>query len=402
MSAFNPISPFTPLKGSKLFTPFKLGKYQLSHRVFQAPNTRMRGVKESDGIHVPGDLMATYYGLRATAGGLQITEATDICHYAGGYPGVPGIFTPSQMAGWKKVTDAVHAKGGVIFCQIWHTGRASPPAWLGGKTPVSSSDVPMEGTWADGTECAKHPPRPMTGDEIRDTTKEFAEAAKRAVEAGFDGVEIHAANGYLLEQFLHDNINQRTDEFGGSVENRCRFPLNVVKAVCDAIGSDRVGIRLSPWNYFQSTKDSDRLGHWTYLCQQLAAFSESQRPAYVHMVEPRFDEVLDEQAKIDSLATGSTSSASVSLAPFRDILKPAGIAFLSCGNFNPTNAVPKLEAGETDLVGFGRWFISNPDLIARLEEGYPLGQYDRSTFYFTVPPEKGYMDYPLYTTEVKA
>lgn len=151
----------------------------------------MRGVKVADGICVPGDLMVEYYGLRANKGGLQITEATDIAHYASGYPGVSGIFTPAQIAGWKRVTDAVHAKGGVIFLQMWHTGRASAPSLLGGQTPISASNVPMKGSWLDGVECAAHPPRPMTVEEIHAMTNEFAEAAKRAVEAGFDGVEIH-------------------------------------------------------------------------------------------------------------------------------------------------------------------------------------------------------------------
>ncbi|KAI1340310.1 12-oxophytodienoate reductase 1 [Xylariaceae sp. FL0016] len=389
-------STSTPLKDTTLFTPIKLGKCELSHRVVQAPCTRMRGVKESEGINVPGDLMAEYYGQRANKGGLQITEATDICQWASAYPGVPGIFSPSQIAGWKKVTDAVHAKGGYIFCQIWHTGRASPPSWLDGKTPISSSANPMEGSWYDGVECASHPPRPMEVDEIKSMVSEFAAAAKRAVEAGFDGVEIHAANGYLLEQFLHDNINNRTDEYGGSVENRCKFPLDVVKAVCDAIGPEKVGIRLSPWNYFQSTKDSNRLAHWTYLCEQIASLPESQRPVYTHMVEPRFDEVLDEQQKIKSLANKDNETR-ISLSPFSQILRKAGIKFMSAGCFEGPNAIPKLDDGSTDLVCFGRWFISNPDLPKKLAEGIPLTKYDRETFYFTTPPEKGYVDYPIST-----
>ncbi|KAL7629781.1 hypothetical protein AAE478_001304 [Parahypoxylon ruwenzoriense] len=385
-----------PLKDTTLFAPIKLGNCELQHRI--APCTRMRGVKESDGINVPGDLMAQYYGMRATKGGLQITEATDISHYASGYPGVPGIFTSSQIAGWKTVTDAVHAKGGYIFLQIWHTGRASPPSFLDGKPPKSSSNHPMDGSWADGTPCESSPPIPMTGDEIRAVVRDFVEAAKRAIQAGFDGVEIHSANGYLLEQFLHDNINNRTDEYGGSIQNRCKFPLDVLEAVCDAIGSDKVGIRLSPWNYFQSTRDSNRLEHWSYLCEQLATLPTGQRPAYVHMVEPRFDEALDEQQKIESLAHGE-KEATISLSPFRNILQNGGILFLSTGCFDRDNAVPKLESGAADLVCFGRWFISNPDLPKKLADGVPLTKYDRTTFYFTVPPEKGYVDYPIYTAE---
>lgn len=184
-------SAFAPLKDTKLFAPTKIGTCELHHRIVQAPCTRMRGVKESDGINVPGDLMVNYYGLRATKGGLQITEATDISLYASGYPGIPGIFTSSQISGWKKVTDAVHRKGGYIFLQIWHTGRASPPSFRGGKPSISSSNHPMDGDWLDGTSCASSPPSPMTVDEIQAVVKDFAEAAQNAVQAGFDGVEIH-------------------------------------------------------------------------------------------------------------------------------------------------------------------------------------------------------------------
>jgi 2,4-dienoyl-CoA reductase-like NADH-dependent reductase (Old Yellow Enzyme family) len=260
----------------------------------------MRAEKESHGVHVPVERAVEYYRQRATKGGLQISEATDICHNASAYPGTPGIFTPSQIAGWRKVTDAVHAKGGYIFCQLWHTGRASGPNMLGGETPLSSTSSPMGGKYLDGQDCAENPPRPMTIDEIHATTTEWAAAAKRAIDAGFDGVEVHSmfstlfrlmtrvtdlpgANGYLLEQFLHDNINTRTDQYGGSVENRCRFTLEVVRAVCDAVGPERTGIRLSPFNYFQDTKDSDPNAHWSYLCSQIANLSESQRPCYVHM-----------------------------------------------------------------------------------------------------------------------
>ncbi|KAI0376087.1 12-oxophytodienoate reductase 1 [Hypomontagnella monticulosa] len=394
MSALN----FTPLKDSKLFTPIKLGNYELHHRIVQAPCTRMRAVKESGGVNVPGDLMVKYYGLRASKGGLQIAEATDIARYASGYPGVPGIYAPAQVAGWKRVTDAVHAKGGYIFLQIWHTGRASPPSFLDGNSPLSSSNHPMDGAWGDGTSCASHPPKPMTGDDIQQVVQDFVQAAKNAIQAGFDGVEIHSANGYLLEQFLHDNINDRTDEYGGSIQNRCKFPLDVVKSISDAIGSDKVGIRLSPWNYFQSTRDSSRLEHWSYLCEQLATLPANHRPAYVHMVEPRFDEVLDEKQKIDSLAINDKETG-ISLLPFRKILQKGGILFLSTGCFDRENAVPKLESGATDLVCFGRWFIANPDLPKKLADGIPLTKYDRSTFYFTVPPEKGYTDYPIHTAE---
>lgn len=187
------ISPpaFTPLRDSILFKPLKLGRLSLEHRLVQAPLTRMRAEKESDGVYVPGDLAVEYYSQRASKGGLQLAEATDICHYASGYPGTPGVFTQSQIAGWKRVTDAVHAKGGFIYCQLWHTGRASPPGLRGGKQSISASDNPISGKALDGTEYGDAPPKPMTVEEIHETTNDFAEAAKKAIEAGFDGVEIH-------------------------------------------------------------------------------------------------------------------------------------------------------------------------------------------------------------------
>jgi 2,4-dienoyl-CoA reductase-like NADH-dependent reductase (Old Yellow Enzyme family) len=206
-----------------------------------------------------------------------------------------------------------------------------------------------------------------------------------------------SANGYLLDQFLHDNVNVRTDSYGGSIENRCRFPLEVIKAVTEVVGADRVGIRLSPYNYFQDTRDSNPNAHWAYLCEQIATLSEKNRLAYVHMVEPRFDEVLDEQAKLDSLAGETKTEAKAqSLVPFQQILKKGGVKFIAAGSFNRDNAAPKIEAGDADGVIFGRWFIANPDLPMRLAEGLPLNDYDRNTFYGADPPSKGYVDYPFF------
>ncbi|GME22315.1 NADH:flavin oxidoreductase NADH oxidase [Neofusicoccum parvum] len=397
---------FAPLKDTALFKSVQLGKLALGHRIVYAPLTRMRAQKESDGVFVPHDLNVQYYKQRASKGGLLLTEATDICHYASGYPGVPGVFTPSQLAGWKKVTDAVHAEGGYIFCQLWHTGRASPPSFRAGTQPVSSSDVPISGNALDGTAYGDNPPRPLTVSEIHGLTQEWAAAAKRAVdEAGFDGVEIHGANGYLLDQFLHDNVNKRTDAYGGSVENRCRFPLEVITAVAAAIGGERTGIRLSPYNYFQDTKDSNPNAHWAHLCEQIAQLPH--KPAYVHMVEPRFDEALDEQAKLDALAAytshdGVEAEATAarkapnSLVPFRRILAKGGVKFLAAGGFTRENAAPVVEADDADCVIFGRWFLANPDLPRRLAEGLPLNEYDRASFYGADPPQKGYVDYPFF------
>ncbi|KEF58500.1 uncharacterized protein A1O9_06426 [Exophiala aquamarina CBS 119918] len=389
-----------PLENTLLFQPLKLGGLKLEHRVLMAPLTRMRGSKISDGVYAPGDLNVEYYSQRASKGGFQLTEACPISRYAAGYPGVPGIFTTEQIAGWRRVTNAVHAKGGFIFCQLWHVGRATVPSFLDGKDCVSSSNIPISGKALDGTEYAATPPRPMTVQEIQETVAEYAAAAKRAIEAGFDGVEIHGANGYLLDQFLHDNVNVRDDAYGGSIEKRSRFVLEVIEAVTKAVGAEKTGIRLSPYNYFQDTRDSNPNAHWAYLCEQIAKLPTEHRIAYVHMVEPRFDEELDEAAKMSSLADTTDASSSTegkfSLVPFRKILKNGGVKFLAAGNFDKDNAAPKLESDAADAIIFGRWFIANPDLPLRLAEGLPLNPYDRSSFYGASPPSKGYVDYPFY------
>lgn len=211
---------------------------------------------------------------------------------------------------------------------------------------------------------------------------------------------IARANGYLLDQFLHDNVNTRNDKYGGSIEKRSRFVLEVIEAVTAAIGADKTGIRLTPYNYFQDTRDSDPNAHWAYLCEQIAQLPAANRVAYVHMVEPRFDEVLDEAAKMsslaDTIATTTETKAKHSLVPFREILQKGDIKFLAAGNFNKDNALPKLESDGADAIIFGRWFIANPDLPMRLAEGLPLNAYDRDSFYGSSPPSKGYVDYPFY------
>ncbi|KAI6710148.1 NADH:flavin oxidoreductase/NADH oxidase [Diplocarpon mali] len=400
---------FKPLGDTALFSPLQIGSLNLEHRIIQAPLTRMRGVKESEGVWAPGDLAVEYYGQRSSKGGLLLTEATNITRLASGYPGIPGVFTLGQQAGWKRVTDAVHAKGGFIYCQIWHVGRASSDALLEGKQTVSSSSIPIKGPAVDGTDYASHPPRPLEISEIQDIVNDFAAAAKTCIDIGFDGVEIHSANGYLLEQFLHDNINTRTDAYGGSMENRSRFTLEVIKAVTSAIGAGKTGIRLSPYNYYQDTRDSDPNTHWGYLCKQIAALPAENRVSYVHMIEPRFDEELSEQGKMDALAAYSktsvdntiTAKAGVnSLVQFQRILAKGGVKFLAAGNFDRDNAEPKLANGDADAIVMGRWFIANPDLPKRLKEGLTLNKYDRSTFYGADPPSKGYTDYPFYDGKV--
>jgi 2,4-dienoyl-CoA reductase-like NADH-dependent reductase (Old Yellow Enzyme family) len=216
------------------------------------------------------------------------------------------------------------------------------------------------------------------------------------------------ANGYLLDQFLHDNVNARTDEYGGSIEGRAKFTLEVIKSVTETIGADRTGIRLSPYNYYQDTKDSDPNTHWAYVCEQIAAMPKENRLSYVHMVEPRFDEVLSEEAKLESLGSGKTTVKAIgagasrdakvfSLTPFRRICQKGDVKFLAAGGYNRDNAVPTLDADGADLIVMGKWFLANPDLPRRLAEGLPLNQYDRTTFYGADPPSKGYTDYPFWS-----
>ncbi|KAK7207663.1 hypothetical protein BZA70DRAFT_271887 [Myxozyma melibiosi] len=398
MSANANISTATKaLRGTALFSPVKIGNMNLLHRVCMAPMGRLRATEASPDEWVCGDIAAQYYGQRATKGGFQITESTPISRLAAGYPRIAGIYTQTQIESWKQVTQAVHAKEGYIFCQIWHAGRATIPEYLNGEIPVSSYASPLPGSFIGPGPKEYKPatPRELSVSEIKEIVDEFAAAAHRSLEAGFDGVEIHGANGYLLDQFMHDNVNKRTDGYGGSIENRCRFPIEVISAVGAAIGGSRVGIRLTPFNYWHGTKDSDPMRHWRVLCEKIASLPKSQRPAYVHMIRPEYDELLSGADKIKSLAERANSEP-YSLKPFRDILKAADIRFLAAGNYTRESALPTIETDLADAVVFGRPFISNPDLPRRLAEGFPLTEYDRATFYGADPPEKGYVDYKLY------
>lgn len=275
-----------------------------------------------------------------------------------------------------------------------------------GQQTLSASSLSISGKALTGEEYSAFPPKEMTEADIAEQVQEFAAAAKRSIEAGFDGVEIHGANGYLLDQFINDNTNLRADSYGGSAAARAKLPLEVIKAVTSAIGASRTGIRLSPFNYYQDTKDSDPMSHWGTVCDLIAELPKENRLAYVHMVEPRFDETLSEEAKIASLpklkvvAVGAgvqENAPGYSLLPFAKTCRAAGIKFLSAGGFTRDTALKPLEADETDAVVFGRWFIANPDLPRRLKEGLELNAYDRSSFYGANPPEKGYTDYPFYS-----
>ncbi|WP_425388004.1 alkene reductase [Azospirillum halopraeferens] len=350
----------------------------LKHRVVMAPLTRMRAKQPGD---VPYELNAEYYGQRASEGGLLITEATDINPFTKGYRSVPGVYTPAQIAGWKKVTAAVHAKGGFIVNQIWHVGRVSHSSLQpGGVLPVAPSAIPApgEGFNADGIAVPYETPRELTVDEIAAIKADFGQAARNAREAGFDGVEIHGANGYLLDQFLHDGSNQRTDEYGGSVENRARFLLEVVDAVVAGIGGDKVGVRLSPWSGILGMQDSTGLTLWEHVIAELG----KRKIAYLHLIEPRADFTNDERP-LDMDAPDVA-------ALFK---KAFGGPIISAGGFLPDTAAAAVASGKSDAIAFGRPFIANPDLPERIRNGAPLNKHNRATFYGGAA--EGYTDYPF-------
>ncbi|KAI8888894.1 FMN-linked oxidoreductase [Backusella circina FSU 941] len=361
------------MSSSALFSPMKLGNHELKHRVVLAPLTRFR----ADENAVPTDLMKDYYGQRATPGGLLITEATFITRFAGSYPRAPGIYTKDQINAWKKVTDQVHSEGGVIFLQLWHIGRAAMAEHNMGQQCVSSSDIAIEGVNLMGLPQEK--PRALTIPEIKDLVQDYRQAALNAMEAGFDGVEIHSANGYLLDQFINTSCNNRTDIYGGSIENRCRFPLEVVDAVVGAVGAERTAIRFSPWSGFQDMEDATPYETWGYLAKTLQ--DKYSDMAYLHMVEPRADFCIDEYHK-----TADT------LDPFRKEWKGP---FVSAGGYTyDTKGAFDTAERTGNMVGFGRLYISNPDLVERLRNNWPLNKYDRNTFYTN--DAVGYTDYPFY------
>lgn len=353
-----------------LLSPVKLGRYTLPNRIVMAPLTRNRAGEGN----TPGSLNATYYEQRASAG-LIVTEATQISPQGLGYPSTPGIHSPEQVTGWQLVTDAVHKRGGHIFLQLWHVGRISHPSLQpGGALPVAPSAIAPVGM--AGTYTGEQPfvtPRALETAEIPGIVEQYRQAAKNAIAAGFDGVEIHSANGYLLDQFLQDGSNQRTDEYGGSIENRARLLMEVTEAVTQVWGGDRVGVRLSPSGIFNSMSDSNPKALFTYVVDALNRFGL----AYLHLVEPRANtEANQEQASLTSRY-------------FRSIFKGS---IISAGGYDRELGNAVLAAGDADLIAYGRLFISNPDLPERFAQNAPLNPYDRSTFYGG--DAKGYTDYP--------
>lgn len=361
---------------TQLFDNLALGNLTLNNRIIMAPLTRMRSKQPGN---IPHTLNAEYYAQRASAG-LIIAEATQISQQGQGYPATPGIHSNEQVKGWKLVTDAVHKEGGKIFLQLWHVGRISHSSHQpNGGLPVAPSAIKPTGEvmTADWKQADYETPHALETDEITSIVADYKHAAKNAKEAGFDGVEVHGANGYLLDQFLQDGSNKRNDEYGGSVANRARFLLQAVDAATDVWGKDRVGVRLSPYGTFNDMSDSDPVELFTYVLEQLSERSI----AYVHVIEPRATNAGgNDTVESDTLSTSKL---------FRKLFK--GV-FISAGGYNPESAKQAIEKGEVDAVAFGRIYIANPDLPERIKLGAELNPYNRDTFYGGA--EKGYTDYP--------
>ncbi len=352
-----------------LFESTSLGKLKLANRIVMAPLTRCRATN-----NIPNDLMEKYYAQRATAG-LIITEGTSPSPNGAGYARIPGLFNTAQTVGWKKVTDAVHAQGGKIFLQIMHTGRASHPANMAqGAKILAPSPIALSGKiWTDAQGLQPYPvPAEMTEEEIKNTIDEYVTCAGLAMEAGFDGIELHSANGYLMEQFLNPATNQRNDIYGGTAQNRMRFVLEIAQQCADKIGAERVGIRISPYGVFNDTGAFEGIdAFYAELSEKLSALGL----VYIHIV--------------DHSARGAPIVSPEVKAIIRKNFK--GTYILS-GNYDARSAEMDLANGKGDLVAFGRPFIANPNLVAKMKNNIALTEPDPSTFYSQ--GEKGYSDYP--------
>ncbi|MCB8883813.1 alkene reductase [Acidisoma cellulosilytica] len=358
-----------------LLSPIQIGAFELSHRVVLAPLTRMRSRTPGN---IPGPMMVDYYAKRATLGGLLISEATFITRQGNGGYGSPGIENDEQVAGWRKVTDAVHAKGAKILLQLWHVGRVShSDLQPGGGSPItpSKSDLTLNALLENGPGPVT-PARAIATEEIPTIVGQYAQAAVRARTAGFDGVEIHAANGYLIDQFLQDGSNERADAYGGSIENRARFLFDVVDAVAAYWGPGRTGVRLGPSGSFNGMHDSNPEALFSYVARGLKA----RGVGYLHIIEPRI---------VGNTEKGDQTAVAAAALKFH-----FGGPIIAAGGFDQASAEAIIEGGDADLVAFGRHFIANPDLVRRFRDGLPLNPYDRTTFYYG--GSKGYTDYPLY------
>lgn len=369
---------------SKLFSPTRIGPYDLRNRIVLPPLTRSRSSQPGN---IPNDLMATYYRQRASAG-FMVTEGTQIEPRGQGYAWTPGIHSQEQIEGWKKVTEAVHAEDGVIFAQLWHVGRVSHTSLQpNGDAPVAPSALPARsvkvfietgpgtGTLADPSE-----PRALSTAEVKELVQLYATAARNALEAGFDGVELHCANGYLVNQFISAHTNCRTDEYGGSLQNRLRFLREITHAVADVVGADRLGVRFAP--LFASTDE---------LRVYLGLLEDNPHETYIEAVK-----VLEEiGVAYLSLAEADWDEAPELPATFRNAVREVFSGrIIYAGRYTAERAAAAIEAGWADLIAFGRPFIANPDLPQRIANGWPLNPVDASSMYGGT--EKGYIDYPFY------
>jgi N-ethylmaleimide reductase len=363
-----------------LFSPLQVGPYRLNHRVVMAPLTRMRADGSS---FAPRTLNAEYYRQRTTPGGLIIAEASPVMATGRGNPATPGIYSERQIKGWRDVVDAVHAKGGLIFLQLWHVGRVSHSSYQPGAVlPVAPSAVAIADLTtmtAQGKPAPYETPRALETDEIQGVIDGFRQGAVNALQAGFDGVEIHGANGYLIEQFLQSHTNLRTDQYGGSIANRARFLMEITQAVIEVWGADRVGVRLSPYGVANGSGEADPMPLYSHVIESLDRLGL----AYLHFIEPR-----SSGAGRAEVNHQNVPSAMVMFRPFwRGVL-------ITAGGFTGETAEAAIAGGHADAVAFGRIFISNPDLPRRLQHGYPLTPYNRATFYGG--EEAGYTDYPVH------
>ncbi len=362
-----------------LLDTLKIGDHTLKNRIIMAPLTRMRSTQPGD---VPNELNAKYYAQRAGAG-LIISEATQISPQGKGYPATPGIYSSQQITGWKLVTKAVHDQGGKIFAQLWHVGRISHQSLQpDNKLPVAPSAIPAKnsGTYdVNWKPVAIETPKALEISEIKSIVEDYKQATLNAIEAGFDGVELHSANGYLLDQFLQDGSNQRSDIYGGSIENRCRLTLEILQEISKIIGSQKVGIRLSPYGTFNDMRDSDPIALFSYLIGKI----DELNIAYIHLIEPRSSVA----GGSDEVITSAPNNSDIFRSKYHGIL-------ISAGGYDVNLAKIAIEQNKADAIAFGRYYISNPDLAQRVAKNQPLAKYDRSTFYGG--GDHGYTDYPCF------
>ena len=361
-------------KNMKLFSPTNAGALQLAHRVVHAPMTRLRSRPDDS----PSAMMVEYYRQRASQGGLLITESAHPSYDSRGYIGAPGIYTDEHVEAWKKITDAVHARGAKVVMQIAHDGRQSHVDLSWGNAPIAPSVVPYETTvFTKNGWVPNSPHRALEIDEIPAIVESFRRAAERAKAAGFDGVELHNANGYLADTFLQDGTNKRTDAYGGTLEKRARFSLELVEAFASVWGADRVGVRVSPSGRWGAISDSNPEAIFGYFADRLNAYGL----AYLHVIEPR---VMGTETLVEGQAPVASSF----------LRKVFTGPIIAAGGFDRAGAEQILQRGDADLVAFGRWFSSNPDLPERLRRNLPLTPYQRDAFWGG--DERAYIDFRVY------